>query len=349
MSTNLTQPITTAVQPVATAVQPMALLLQPVTPAKQPVWQQRLSDVFWINSVAISNDGSRVVGATFIHDYRQRTGKFLPNVQSRFGTHCLDATAAGKVIWSDEFDGWDGVFGVTISGNGQVAAAGGWLEKTGNTVWGMVRAYSAADGKRLLDFTGLNQRVSWVVLSEDGNVLAAVADDVYVFLRDGKAFNPIPLRLGIGGIANRHVTNVALHPSGSWLAACDQAGHVFMATIEKGAIGRQFRWTAPLEIPFLSIAIARKAETFAVGGGNSVFLFDFAAIRKYREADSIVPLEHDTTDADTPPNKPDGRIQENIRWVAISADGNLVSAVANRLAATKPSGAGLLVALWPEC
>ena len=313
------------------------------------VWQKRVSEIFWINSAAISRDGSRMLAATFVHDYRQRTGKFLPNVLGHFGTYCFDTSsptdAAGaplQPLWSDEFDGWDGVFGVGISGDGTVAASAGWLDKTGNTVSGFVRAYSAADGKRLLDCTNFSQRVSWVGLSDDGAVLAAVSDDVYVFVRDRKAFNPVPLRLGVGGRANRYVTGLAVHPSGTWLAACDQCGNVYVATIRNGAITGTFVWSAPSEIPFLSVAIASTANAFVVGGGNSVFLFTLDGIRNARD-----PLIFDTTlgqdPATIPPNKPDGRLQENVRWVAISDNGSLISAVANRLDKTR--GTGLLVAL----
>ena len=257
----------------------------PLAPApKKPLWEKRLSDIFWINSVAMSNDGSRVVAATFIHDYRQRTGKFQPNVQSRFGTHLFDDAKNSPTApkWSDEFDGSDGVFGVAISGDGKVAAASGWLEKTGNTPVGLLRAYDATDSKPdsikvLLDYRDSNQRISWVALSDDGKVLTAVADDVYVFFRDGKAFNPVPVRLGVGGIANRYVTAVALHPSGTWLAACDASGHVHVARIANGAISTMITWTAPKEFPFLSVAIARDSQTFVVGGGNSVFHFAFDA------------------------------------------------------------------------
>ena len=319
---------------------------------KKPFWEKRLSEVLWINSVAISNDGNRVIGATFLHDYRQRTGKFLPNLDCRFGVYCFDekspkvtgTNAPQDPLWIEEYVGCDGIFSVAISGDGSVAAAGGWLEKTTNNAWGLIRAYDAADGKRLLDYTSLNRRASWIALSENGGVLTAVADDVYVFIRDRKAFNPVPLRLGVGGIANRSVASVAVHPSGTWLAACDQAGHVHMATIDNGEIQRPFLWTSPEEIPFLSVAIARDAETFVVGGGNFVYLFDFAYIRNHPDS-PIEPVRYDTTNGHDPktipPNKPDGRLEENVRWVAITNDGKLLTAAANRLG--QPGG--LLVAL----
>ncbi|HEU4686870.1 MAG TPA: hypothetical protein VFS23_00840, partial [Vicinamibacterales bacterium] len=164
---------------------------------------------------------------------------------------------------------------------------------------------------------------------------------------DGRAFNPIPQRLGVGGLANRYVTGVALHPDGTWLAACDQAGHVFMATIEKGVLGRPITWTAPnnVEIPFLSVAIAAKAKAFVAGGGNSVFHFTFDGMRQ-----GVAPTVYDTTVNQDPStilqDKASGKPQENIRWVAISDDGALFATVANRLTGDKSTG--LLLAFTPK-
>lgn len=323
-----------------------------VSVPKAPVWEKRLADILWINSVAISNDGTRVVGATFLHDYRQGSSKFFPTVLGRFGVYCFDGDppkdAAGSRVakWVDEYDGWSGLYGVALSGDGAIAAAGGWLEKSGSAVRGVVRAYNAVDGKKLLDYTDFTQRMSWVTLSNDGRVLAAVADDVYVFIRDGKAFNPVPLKLGIGGLANRYVTGVAVHPDGTWLVACDQAGHVYMATIDGGVLSRPIVWTAPgnVEIPFLSVAIAAEARTFVAGGGNSVFHFSFDDMK--REAG---PTVYDTTvnqdPTSIPADKTPGKPQENVRWVAISADGALFTAIANRLG---DESKGVLVAFTPK-
>jgi WD40 repeat protein len=343
--------------PAATGVQTSATPL--AVQQKKPLWEKRLSKIFWINSVAMSNDGKRVVAGTFIHDYDQRNGKFLPNVQGRFGLHFFDdvlkaPTTPVEPKWSDEFDGCDGVYGVAISGNGQIAAASGWLEKSGNTGLGLLRAYdvdgSSKDNvKFLLDCRTFNQRVSWVSLSEDGRVLAAVADDVYIYIREEKGFNPVPLRLGVGGFANRYVTSVTVHPDGTWVAACDNSGHVHVATIKSGAITSKVTWKAPKEYPFLSVAITREEPVkFVVGGGNLVFLFDLAKLMT--NPDTYVPLEFDTAAGEpagtVAPDKSDGRLQENVRWVAVSADGRLVTAVLNRL--NNGALAGKLIALTSE-
>jgi WD40 repeat protein len=318
------------------------------------MWDKRLSDIFWINSVAISNDGSRVVAATYLHDYRQKAGKGLPNVRSRFGTYCFDGAppkddAPKDPLWSDEYEAWDGVFGVAISGDGMIAAASGFLDRTGDVAQGLVRAYDATDGRKLLNFTGVDKRVSWVSLSYDGKVLAAVADDVYVFLRNGADFNPAPLRLGIRDVADEFVSNVAVHPDGTWLAACDKVGHVYVARIDatRGVLSSPITWKAPQgeEFPFLSVAIAAQANTFVVGGGNDAFLFDLADVLANQHDPSLIqPLRFNTTadedPATIPLHKDPAKIQENVRWAAISANGNLVSVVANRKdpVTKKPTG-----------
>jgi WD40 repeat protein len=341
-----------------------AVMTSPDAPAKKVVWDKRLSAIFWVNSVAISNDGRRVVAATYLHDYNQKTGKGLPNVKSKFGTFCLDGApaedgASKNPLWSNEYDAWDGVFGVAISGDGTIAAASGFRDLTpattvgiapipeGATNQGLVRAYDATNGTKLLDCSSIGQRVSWVSLSHDGKVLAAVADDVYVFFRDGGAFNPVPVKLGIREVAKEFVTNVALHPDGTWLVACDKIGHVYVARIDArtGVITSQATWTAVAEYPFLSVAIAARTNTVVVGGGNVVFHFGFNTNGTLRD-----PIRIDTTigsdPATIPPNKSDGKLQENVRWVATSADGTLVTAVANRM--DEKTFTGVLMALTPE-
>src|SRR5688572_12441345 len=46
-------------------------------------------------------------------------------------------------LWSDTYEGWDGVFAVGISGDGQVAAAGRWCDKNR----GLLRIYDGDAGR----------------------------------------------------------------------------------------------------------------------------------------------------------------------------------------------------------
>jgi WD40 repeat protein len=306
---------------------------------RKPLWESRLTKIFWVNSVAISKDGKRVVAGTFIHDYDQKIDKGFPNVQSRFGVYFYDdvprvETARVEPKWSDEFRAWDGVFGVAISGDGKIVAGSGWLDRSDEMKLGLLRAYDADSSstgalKLLLDYKDIKQRVSWVSLSDDGRVLAAVADDVYVFLRDGDAFNPEPLIFGVGEVAKQYMTSIAVHPSGAWLAACDHSGHVYAARLNNGVIENLVTWTAPKGHPFLSVAIASDAGSFVVGGGNLVFVFDFNEFMAQGAAYQAKGF--DTAEGESGvPEDPPGKLAENVRWVATSADGTLITVVANR-------------------
>jgi len=334
---------------IATTVAPSAASLE--VEQRKALWAKRLTAVFWVNSVAMSRDGKRVVAGTYIHDYDQKTANFGPNIRSRFGLYFFDDVPKVKTDkvepkWSDEFDAWDGVYGVAISADGRTVAASGWLDKDADSQLGLLRAYDA-DGsstgslKLLLDFKDIKQRVSWVSLSADGRVLAAVADDVYVFLREGDAFNPVPLKLEIAEVANKYVTSIALHPSGTWLVACDLVGHVYAATIKNGAIGTKVTWNAQKALPFLSVAIAQDVDKFVAGGGNFVFLFDLTGVMI--DPKGYTPLQFDTSagelEGTVPKDSDDGtKLQQNVRWVATSADGKLITAAVNRLDDSKLAG-----------
>jgi len=75
-----------------------------------------------VNSVAISDDGSRVVGCYYYYPY---PGTTIKDTSGEFCAYCSDAN--GNRLWSDQYVGVQGVFAVEISGNGKVAAAGGIL------------------------------------------------------------------------------------------------------------------------------------------------------------------------------------------------------------------------------
>ncbi len=289
---------------------------------RQPTWSALLSNTEWVNSVAISGNGSRIVGATFRHDYATPS-----MVNGQFGIFGYDST--GARLWSDVYQGWDGVFAVAVSGDGAIAAAGGWLDKT----HGLLRAYDAATGALLLDHAGIPKRVSSVSLSDDGTILAAAADKVYVFARNGGGFaalNPAGTALDLDG----SVKAVAVHPSGAWLVACDMSGQVLLVTLRNGAVHQTFLWKAPdkpvnrstpgsplTPLPFLSVAIASQDERFAVGGGDFVYLFTKSGMMA-----NAAPIELDTWDGDAV----SGKSAENVRWVALSGNGDLLSVVANR-------------------
>ena len=301
----------------------------------------------WINSVAISNDGKRVVAATFYHDYSIKEPG--PNKQGSFETYCYDAD--DNLLWSDAYAGWDGVFAVAISGDGRVAAAGGCYDDTR----GLLRAYNARTGETLLDGLDIAKRVSLLTLSDDGNVLGAAAERAYVFARLGGVFLPASPAF-VSGFPGS-VTAVAVHSSGNWLVCCDKRGNVRVATIANGVITNTYSWptvTEPIDpanqnspvapVPFLCAATAKYSDVFAVAGGNGVYVSSLKDV-----AAGQAPARYDFRDGAAPPGSlpsaagTTGAVAQNVRWVAVSGDGSLVTAVANRTVGTK--GTGSVVAL----
>jgi len=330
----------------------------PSANAQRPVWTRDIatnSPPFWVNSVAISSKGDRVMCGTFSHDYSKTTSRFAPNQPGTFCTSCYDST--GKQLWTDTYVGMDGVFSVAISGNGKVAASGGWLDDT----HGMLRVFDAATGKKLLDYAEMPQRVSTVALSNDGNLLAAASDHVYVFVKSGGKFPAAPSCIPFG--PTDLLSSVAVHPSGKWIAACGKKGVVCVAELSKGAVSKTYKWTAPegklnpddpnsktSPMPFLAVAIARKSDAFVVGGGDMLYWFTLKGMRKGK-----TPAGFDTRDANAPtgPTRA-GTYQDNVRWVGISGNGKRVSVGVNRLVNKKFTGAlyalsvsgGTLKQLW---
>src|ERR1700755_1276373 len=147
--------------------------------SKMPEWSQSLSSTAWVNAVAISGDGSRVVGGTFRHDYTNSK-----SVQGTYGTFVYDA--AGNRLWADTFDGPDGVFAVGVSQDGSVVVGGGVFSATA----GLLRIFDGKTRSALFDSTAtaphaVKGRVSVVGLSTAGDVVVAAASQLYVLVRSG--------------------------------------------------------------------------------------------------------------------------------------------------------------------
>lgn len=262
-----------------------------------------------VNSVAISDDAGRLVAGTYYHNYSRVPG---PSPVGTYRVSCFDAN--GGLVWMDSYAScFEGVYSVAISGDGKVAAAGGWLANDlgPKADQGLLCAYDAALGTRLLDYRQIPDRVSSVALSADGSVLAAAADKLYVFWRAGQSFSTRPAAIPLD--PKEPMTGVAVHPSGAWLVACDLAGHVCLAELGNQAIAATHTWTAPQTTHFHAVAISRDAESFAAGGSKAVYYFT----KNSMMANPPAPL--------TKPFKAKG----SVRWVSISGDGARIAAVAN--------------------
>jgi hypothetical protein len=326
-------------------------------------WVQQLSRVAWVNSVAISDKGDRVVGATYIHDFEANS-----KIYGQFATVCFDvASTGGKPVgttkWTDRITGWDGLFAVGISGDGSVAASGGSFTPpfTGpNETTGLLMIFDAATGALLFNSsatkTPICDMVNVVSLSRDGGIVAAAADELYVYARSLRN-NRVTYAPILSEVSEKEpdfrtsfgpVTSVAVHPSGQWLAACNDRGQLLVATIANGVItgvcvrdvprepvnrtDKSSSVTAP--VYFLSVAVAANdgAEAFVAGGSDVVYrstVSDMVAGNAPARYDASGPAA--PVIAPAPPNGvTDAKARQNVRWVAISGDGATFAAVANR-------------------
>ena len=303
------------------------------------MWQANLSslplcippetcqDDYMVNSVAISDDGTRAVGGTYYYNYEKTT---RDRTDGRFGTYCYDTAGTGTRLWANEYNGDQGIYAVAISGDGSIAAGGGLLreerENPFRAARGVLRAFEVATGKRLLNFTGLSNRITSVSLSGNGRVLAAVAKRrLYVFTRNSSGSFSGPQTIQLRGYS----PSVAVHPTGRWLAACDQKGTVYAATISGGVVNPPARWiireprnpgnpqSQKFEVKFNCVAVSRAADVIAVGGGDFVYVLTLASIQGN-------PPRHDGRFTSF-----DAAGSHNVRWVAISDNGSFVTAVIN--------------------
>jgi len=125
--------------------------------SQAPVWAACPNIDLQINSVAVSDDGSRCVFGT---SFERGSGHFY--------THLYDGQ--GNALWSQPISSdecYQGVFWVDISGDGQYVASGGETSKT----QGYLQAFEASTGQQLLN-TAPASRVNQVSLSQDGHYLA---------------------------------------------------------------------------------------------------------------------------------------------------------------------------------
>jgi WD40 repeat protein len=276
-----------------------------------------------VNSVAISRDGMNMIAGSYYFGY---PGTTTNETAGTYGAYGFDSQ--GNRLWADEFTGNEGIYAVAISGDGRWAAAGGMLKggKFGAppTV-GVLRAYDAQSGQKLLDAAGIALRINSVALSDDGAVLVAATNrTIYVFAQTGNAFPVTPATPFANG---NNIESVAVAPDGTWFASCDMGGNVYLGTIANGAVLQTYTWTAPqtaIAKGLITVGISR-ADSFVVGGDDVVYLFTKAAMIQGA--------------GPTATFHPPGAARKSVRWVAISDDGRLITVVVNQ------QQAGLLIAL----
>lgn len=288
----------------------------PAPGAVTPKWSVPLSNGYFVNSVAICDDGSRVLAGTFFHDYMTNPPP-NPSVSPNgiFGVFCYDSS--GTRLWNDSGQMYEGVYWVALSGNGQVAAAGGWFAEGQGTQppQGLLRAYDAGTGQKLLDYTAITERVSAVALSSNGSLLVAIAENtstIYVFAQQNGVFNQTPATIPLKGTIPQAI---AVHPDGQWFVACDNAGTAYLVLTPDGQIGQTYQWQTPdSKQTFHSVAIGDQSNYFVAGGDDGkVYVFELNAMIQ-----KPGPVAQATVSANAV-----------IRWVAASGNASWITAVLN--------------------
>lgn len=253
-------------------------------PNKQPAWKISPADgKYYINSVAVSADGGRVVGGTFYHSYgpgelRRDPAPLVPppSVPSEtglFGVYCYNA--AGERQWADEFEAWQGVYWVAISADGSRATAGGFM--SASVPQGFVRAYDANNQGRLLLSHPTQQRVNQVALSADGASLIAAAETLmlfrYVAARDAYEM------FGEFRSASGHAfVSAAISADGNTVVYADYGGEVGVMTNLNGSgyFTPMARWqvSGGTKADFCHMLdLAPDGRCFAAGGAKGMFYF----------------------------------------------------------------------------
>jgi WD40 repeat protein len=232
------------------------------------LWQATPTAGEYINSVATTADGRISVAGTFFHSYSQARRNGENSNLGSFGIYCWDST--GEQQWSNSFDGYEGVYWVAISADGNYAASCGWYSCT-PSYNGFIAAFDAATGAVALDYYKTPTRVNQVAFSADGSLLVAGGDKLYLFFRNGPTFagTPITVALDTGDSA----ISVGISTDGQWVAVGTYDGNVYLLKIVGSQPVSQQKWAPPSTNTVHSIAMASGGQGFAVGMKNGEFAY----------------------------------------------------------------------------
>lgn len=233
------------------------------------LWQTAPHVGYFINSVGISDDGRTVVAGTFFHSYSEDRRVGANGNDGTFGIYRFDP-ATGATLWSNTFDGYEGVYWATVSGDGSYAASGGWYSST-PTYNGFIAAFDAATGASALDYYKTPSRVNQVALNADGSVLAAGGDRLYLFFRSGAQFSTTPSTLPVA--SGDSVISIGISADGQWVAAGTYDGTVLLVKIVGGVPVSSNKWAPSTVDTVHSVAMAKNGQGFAVGMKNGEFVY----------------------------------------------------------------------------
>lgn len=295
---------------------------------RAPTWKVSPSNgKYYVNSVAVSADGSRVLCGTFYHHYGKGELRRAPGTppapapktpspeDGTFGVYCYNA--AGQPQWKDEFAGWQGVYWVALSANGARAAAGGFLSATAPQ--GFLRSYDATNGRSLLSRT-TQQRVNQVALSSDGTWLVSAAETLLLFRYDVATAQFVQTDEFVPE-GNDGVVSAAISADGSTVLYAGYSGHIGVFANVAGKLQLRARWKVPGGQPTdfcHMLELTPDGKAFVAGGANGSFYYsDVAAF-----VAGGAPAWTVTTN-----------VRGAVYGVAISGDGSLFAGVFNRGAA----------------
>ncbi len=244
--------------------------------AKQPVWNLSPgASTYYINSVAISGDGSKVVGGTFYHSYGTSTRydtvgtKPAPakaGTTDSFGIYCYNQS--GTALWSQQISHYEGVYWVDISTDGAYAAAGGWMTGSPNYA-GFVRAYDANTGSQLLDYA-TGGRVNQVGLTSNGTWLISASNTLVLFKRVNGVFGKTAEYTPVG--TNPTVVTAAISADGNTIVAADYSGNILLFKNEGGLLVLFKQWKMPSGSSHC-VRVTPDGKAFAAGGSQGYFYF----------------------------------------------------------------------------
>lgn len=251
---------------------------------KKPVWKvSPANGKYYVNSVAVSADGGRVVGGTFYHVYGAGESRRAPATASpaagtssaspddgTFGTYCYDRT--GRLLWKDEFAGWQGVYWVALSADGSRAASGGLM--SASAPQGFVRAYDAQQGRMLLSRT-TSKRVNQVSLSGDGTWLVSAAETLLLFRYD-LATGQYVQAAEFTSPAAASIVSASISQDGATIACSDYAGWIGVLAYRDGKLAPLAQWQMPGTGKFdfcHMISLAPDGRSFAAGGVEGCFYY----------------------------------------------------------------------------
>lgn len=235
----------------------------------------------FVNSVAISADGSRIAAGSFFHDYsqapatRRRSSTSSEGNWGEYGTYVWQAD--GTLLYADRFHGWEGVYWVALSADGDTVASSGW--KTGAPVYqGFVSAGDVARSVSLLEYP-LPQRGNVVALNDDGTVLLAGADQGYLFTRvAGNPFPDSPQRFPLAATDDQIIV-AALDARGRTGLLVSYDGQVQLFTLDSGgSVLALASWQLP-NSAFCHAGALSADGTWAFAGANdgNLYAFDVSA------------------------------------------------------------------------